>query len=167
MAMDALLGALVAKARNEQEKATAERLVAALAAIRADPVHVAPAVAADARDAYTALADAGFWAPGDADGELVRRYVRGAVPEDDMKLSIAPDTDAFARGEAMDRAYFLHVLATTPEAVLPPGKTLVSALALIREDARAEDAPAPAPTDLHAQVEQVVHRAFWDEVGAS
>ncbi|RDB24988.1 hypothetical protein Hypma_007850 [Hypsizygus marmoreus] len=55
----------------------------------------------------------------------------------------------------LNQAYFLHVLATDPAKVIPPGKSLLSMLAR---------APAPAaPSPLHAKVEKVVHKAFWDE----
>ncbi|KAF5380441.1 hypothetical protein D9615_004479 [Tricholomella constricta] len=55
----------------------------------------------------------------------------------------------------LNQAYFLHLLATDPGKAIPPGKSLLSMMA------RAPAAPEPSP--LHATVEKVVHKAFWDE----
>ncbi|GLB37493.1 putative T-complex protein 11 [Lyophyllum shimeji] len=56
---------------------------------------------------------------------------------------------------ALDQAYFMHILATDPAKVIPPGKSLISMMA---------HAPAaPDTSSLHARVEKVVHKAFWDE----
>ena len=64
--------------------------------------------------------------------------------------------------DILDRAYFLHVLATDPTRVLPPGKSLLSALS-----GPHASAPTGEPAaSLHDRVEDVVHRAFWDEVRA-
>ncbi|KAG6842187.1 hypothetical protein C0991_001680 [Blastosporella zonata] len=57
--------------------------------------------------------------------------------------------------ELLQQAFFLHALATEPARVLPPGKSLLAMMA------RAP--PIPQPSALHAQVEHVVHKAFWDE----
>jgi hypothetical protein len=60
----------------------------------------------------------------------------------------------------LNQAYFLHVLATDPAKLIPPGKSLLSMMA------RSEGAPVPdtAETALHDRVERVVHKAFWNEV---
>ncbi|KAG5353774.1 hypothetical protein C0989_002557 [Termitomyces sp. Mn162] len=57
--------------------------------------------------------------------------------------------------ELLQQAFFLHALATEPARVLPPHKSLLAMLA------RAPS--APPPSTLHARVERVVHKAFWDE----
>ncbi|KAF8070517.1 hypothetical protein FPV67DRAFT_1624142 [Lyophyllum atratum] len=57
--------------------------------------------------------------------------------------------------QLLNQAYMLHVVATDPAKVLPPGKSLLSVMA------RAP--PPPDPSPLHAKVEKVVHKAFWDE----
>jgi len=58
--------------------------------------------------------------------------------------------------QVLNQAYMLHVVATDPAKVLPPGKSLLSMMT------RAP--PPPDPSPLHAKVEKVVHKAFWDEV---
>ncbi|KAG5648507.1 hypothetical protein DXG03_003118 [Asterophora parasitica] len=57
--------------------------------------------------------------------------------------------------ELLQQAYFLHVLATDPAKLIPPGKSLLSLMARAPEP--------PPPSALHARVEQAVHNAFWDE----
>ncbi|KAG6903033.1 hypothetical protein C0995_007466 [Termitomyces sp. Mi166 len=55
----------------------------------------------------------------------------------------------------LEEAFFLHALATEPGRVLPPHKSLLAVMA---------HAPsAPQRSALHAHVEGVVHKAFWDE----
>ncbi|KAI6125732.1 hypothetical protein EV401DRAFT_1061128 [Pisolithus croceorrhizus] len=60
--------------------------------------------------------------------------------------------------EILDRTYFLHLLATDPEQVLPPGKSLLSTMS--RPHAVAEGDPKPS---LRHRVEHMMHKAFWDE----
>lgn len=62
--------------------------------------------------------------------------------------------------ETMNYTYFLHMLATEPDSVLPPGKSLLSALA------RSKSSTHAASSDLHSRVETMVHKAFWDEVNS-
>ncbi|GJE95857.1 hypothetical protein PsYK624_120480 [Phanerochaete sordida] len=56
----------------------------------------------------------------------------------------------------LNQAYYLHLLATEPDTVLPPGKSLLSTLSKPHADRQ-------APSVLHERVEDLVHRAFWDE----
>ncbi|KAG5639410.1 hypothetical protein H0H81_002942 [Sphagnurus paluster] len=56
---------------------------------------------------------------------------------------------------ALNQAYLLHVLATDPARVVPPGKSLLSMMP--RALPVAHDSP------LHVRVEELVHKAFWDE----
>ncbi|KAI6121534.1 hypothetical protein F5141DRAFT_1090968 [Pisolithus sp. B1] len=60
--------------------------------------------------------------------------------------------------EILDRTYFLHLLATDPEQVLPPGKSLLSIMS--RPHVVAEGDPKPT---LRRRVEHIMHKAFWDE----
>ncbi|KAH9944701.1 hypothetical protein B0H21DRAFT_877511 [Amylocystis lapponica] len=60
--------------------------------------------------------------------------------------------------DVLNNAYFLHMLATDPERVLPPGKSLLSALS--RPNSSTNDGEPPS---LHDRVEDIVHKAFWDE----
>jgi hypothetical protein len=60
----------------------------------------------------------------------------------------------------LNNAYFLHILATDPGQVLPPGKSLLSVMSRART---ADDTP---PT-LQSKVEDLAHKAFWEEVRTS
>lgn len=63
--------------------------------------------------------------------------------------------------DVLDHSFLLHLLATDPAQVLPPGKSLVSALSHPHvRNARSE---GELPT-LKDRVENIVHKAFWDEV---
>ena len=61
--------------------------------------------------------------------------------------------------DVLAHAYFLHVLATDAEKVLPPGKSLLS----VMSNPNSLTADSDAPT-LQSRVEDLVHKAFWDEV---
>jgi len=63
--------------------------------------------------------------------------------------------------QALNDVYFLHVLATDPEKVIPPGKSLLSLMG--RYHYPEQSTPDPS-TILHDRVEEAVHRAFWNEV---
>ncbi|KAG2132011.1 uncharacterized protein EDB93DRAFT_1177447 [Suillus bovinus] len=60
--------------------------------------------------------------------------------------------------EILNRTYFHHLLATDPKRVVPPGKSLVSMLSGSPKEG--EDARKPT---LRDKVEDLVHKAFWDE----
>ncbi|KAG1775344.1 hypothetical protein EV702DRAFT_439669 [Suillus placidus] len=60
--------------------------------------------------------------------------------------------------EILNRTYFHHLLATDPKRVVPPGKSLVSMLSGSPKEG--EDAGKPT---LRDKVEDLVHKAFWDE----
>ncbi|TFK44775.1 hypothetical protein BDQ12DRAFT_673556 [Crucibulum laeve] len=65
--------------------------------------------------------------------------------------------------QVLNEAYFLHLLATDPEKVIPPGKSLLSMMthARIEHDEGTEGPDKVA--QLTDRVKQVVHRAFWSE----
>lgn len=56
----------------------------------------------------------------------------------------------------------LHLLATRPESVLPPGKRITS----IFSDASAiqGDSSKSVKSPVEERVSEIVHKAFWDEV---
>lgn len=62
----------------------------------------------------------------------------------------------------LNDVYFLHVLATDPAKVLPPGKSLLSMM--VRSQHREQSTTQDPSTILHDRVEEAVHRAFWNEV---
>ncbi|KAH9858566.1 hypothetical protein C2E23DRAFT_717003 [Lenzites betulinus] len=62
--------------------------------------------------------------------------------------------------EALNQTFFLHLLATDPEQVLPPGKSLLSTMTSPRAQAREQDGDAPK---LEGRVHDLVHKAFWEE----
>ncbi|KAJ7188148.1 hypothetical protein C8R46DRAFT_879217 [Mycena filopes] len=55
-------------------------------------------------------------------------------------------------------SYFLHLLATEPETVIPEGKSLLSMM--VQSPLRRAD---PEPAALHNRVEQAIHSAFWNQ----
>jgi hypothetical protein len=61
--------------------------------------------------------------------------------------------------DILNQTYFLHLLATDPKQVVPPGKSLISMMSRSRKEGE-ED----AKHTLHDTVEDLVHKAFWDEV---
>lgn len=66
---------------------------------------------------------------------------------------------------ALNQAYLLHHLATDPESVLPPGKTLLSMLAHAQVGLPNEPpGRGDQDTALLDRVKEVAHKAFWTEV---
>ena len=66
--------------------------------------------------------------------------------------------------EALNQTFFLHLLVTDPQRVLPPGKSLVSMLSAPRSNATAQ---GEQTAQLEARVKDMVHSAFWKEVRTS
>lgn len=62
--------------------------------------------------------------------------------------------------EVLNYSYFLHLLVTDPDRVLPLGKSLLSVMAK-PHTMRREEGELPKLKD---RVHDVVHKAFWDEV---
>ncbi|KAI9572173.1 hypothetical protein HD554DRAFT_2067588 [Boletus coccyginus] len=60
--------------------------------------------------------------------------------------------------DVLNNAYFLHILATDPAQILPPGKSLLSVMSRARSTADGDAKPT-----LHSKVEDIAHKAFWDE----
>ncbi|KAI0256132.1 hypothetical protein BJV78DRAFT_1273064 [Lactifluus subvellereus] len=61
--------------------------------------------------------------------------------------------------DLLNQAYFLHILANDPSKELPPGKSLLSVLSRPHARQRRDDEPAA----LQQKVEEMIHKAFWDE----
>ena len=61
--------------------------------------------------------------------------------------------------DIMNNAYFLHILATDPTRVLPPGKSFLSVMSRSHTSTEGDTKPT-----LHSKVEDLAHKAFWDEV---
>ncbi|KAL4250737.1 TCP11 family protein [Abortiporus biennis] len=59
--------------------------------------------------------------------------------------------------DLLNQAYFLHILATDPHKVLPPGKSLVSMM--LRPNVESH----PDNSVLKERVEGLLFKAFWDE----
>ena len=66
--------------------------------------------------------------------------------------------------QTLNHAFFLHLLATDPDRVLPPGKSLLSMMSAPRS--RVETEPGEIPK-LEERVKDLVHGAFWREVRSS
>ena len=60
--------------------------------------------------------------------------------------------------DSFNEAHFMHILATNPSTVLPPGKSLISVLSKPRAESERNK------SGIEKQVESLVHAAFWDEV---
>lgn len=73
--------------------------------------------------------------------------------------------------EALNQTYFLHLLVTQPEKVVPPGKSLLSMMthanyAAVDENVNDSDKHSNAEANqqvIEKKVQEVVHRAFWNE----
>ncbi|KAJ3528840.1 hypothetical protein NMY22_g9248 [Coprinellus aureogranulatus] len=63
--------------------------------------------------------------------------------------------------ESLNQVYFLHLLATEPERVIPPGKTLLSMM--IHSRMNTEKNKGDQAGNLLERVQEVAHRAFWNE----
>lgn len=63
--------------------------------------------------------------------------------------------------DMLNHVYFMHLLATDPSKVLPPGKSLLSVMS--RAHTQQYRAEGEQPT-LKDRVEDIVHKAFWSEV---
>ena len=62
--------------------------------------------------------------------------------------------------DLLNQTYFLHLLANDPSKVLPPGKSLLSVLSRPNVQQKRDD----EPPRLQDKVEEMIHKAFWDEV---
>ncbi|KAF7376220.1 hypothetical protein MSAN_00037100 [Mycena sanguinolenta] len=62
--------------------------------------------------------------------------------------------------QILNQTYFLHLLATEPEIVIPDGKSLLSMMAHSRLKPQATPQPV---AQLHERVENAVHAAFWSQ----
>ncbi|KAM5543203.1 hypothetical protein V8D89_003077 [Ganoderma adspersum] len=61
--------------------------------------------------------------------------------------------------QILNQTFFLHLLATDPQRVLPPGKSLLSMMSAPRSDMHADESQAK----LEERVKDMVHNAFWKE----
>jgi hypothetical protein len=64
---------------------------------------------------------------------------------------------------AVNHAYFLHLLATNPKHVVPPGKSLISIVTHEKLGDGWRDNRDPK-AKLQQRVAQTMHAAFWDSV---
>ncbi|KAJ7251514.1 hypothetical protein B0H12DRAFT_1119337 [Mycena haematopus] len=62
--------------------------------------------------------------------------------------------------QVLNQTYFLHLLATEPEIVVPDGKSLLSMMA--HSHLKSQATPEPV-AQLHERVENAVHGAFWSQ----
>ena len=66
--------------------------------------------------------------------------------------------------QTLNQIFFLHLLATDPDRVLPPGKSLLSMMSGPTTNSHPHEGELPK---LEDRVKDVVHRAFWNEVRPS
>lgn len=103
--------------------------------------------------------------------QATQPFVTSAAESEGFSIAVSPPQGFTSRvvsndalvlpvelAEILDRTYFLHLLATDPERVLPPGKSLLSIMS--RPHVVTEGDPKPT---LRHRVEHMMHKAFWDE----
>jgi hypothetical protein len=87
------------------------------------------------------------------------------IPRPPINVPTLPSVDATALplelASMLNHTYLLRLLVTDPTKVLPPGKSLLSVLSRPHSDNIRADGSVPT---LHNKVEDMVHKAFWDEV---
>ncbi|KII92090.1 hypothetical protein PLICRDRAFT_36878 [Plicaturopsis crispa FD-325 SS-3] len=83
-----------------------------------------------------------------------------SAPQFPALPSVNPTVLPLELVEVLNHTYFLHLLATDPSKVLPPGKSL---LAMMSRSHIQGDRPHDTPPSLQEKVEDMVHQAFWDE----
>jgi hypothetical protein len=87
------------------------------------------------------------------------------IPEDLKNSSILNSIDPLVLPrelvDILNQTYFLHILGTDPTKVLPPGKSLLSVLSRPHFTNGRAEGSSPS---LHDKVEDMVHKAFWNEV---
>ncbi|KAI0661102.1 hypothetical protein C8Q70DRAFT_1130498 [Cubamyces menziesii] len=62
--------------------------------------------------------------------------------------------------QALNHTFFLHLLATDPERVLPPGKSPLSIMTSPRAHARKQEGEQ---AKVEGRIREHMHKAFWDE----
>ncbi len=88
-------------------------------------------------------------------------HVPPLIPPHPLLRSLPPLTHLPADLlDLLNQTYFLHLLANDPSKVLPPGKSLLSVLSRPSIRQKRDD----EPPSLHDKVEEMIHKAFWDEV---
>jgi hypothetical protein len=87
------------------------------------------------------------------------------VPPDSTNSSLFKSFDTLLLPQELvdilNHTYFLHILATEPTKVLSPGKSLISVLSRPHSANGRIEGSSPS---LHDKVEDMVHKAFWNEV---
>ncbi|KAH9940447.1 uncharacterized protein BXZ73DRAFT_42923 [Epithele typhae] len=62
--------------------------------------------------------------------------------------------------QALNQVFFLHILATDPDRVLPPGKSLLSVISAPQANSQQRHDELPK---LEERVKDVIHKEFWKE----
>lgn len=92
-------------------------------------------------------------------------------PSTNHSVSAPASQLPFELVEALNQTYFLHLLVTQPEKVIPPGKSLLSMMTHANYVASEEDEQNRDKLDqakaerqvIERKVKEVAHRAFWNE----
>ena len=100
--------------------------------------------------------------------------IRRPLPGPSSKPPGLEDADAeFALEEEINEVFFFHTLATVPEEIIPPGKSLRSAITRSEGRSLFDDTPPSSSSSsaeakknpsLQQKISEIVHKAFWDEV---
>lgn len=80
------------------------------------------------------------------------------LPESTLSPAVALPVELF---QTINHTFFLHLLSTDPERVLPPGKSLLSMMSAPRANSQPQEGELP---NLEDRVKDMAHKAFWKEV---
>jgi hypothetical protein len=141
-----------------------------------DDIHGGPVDWSSLREDFEVLMQRGIWKKTEDNQRLLNQL--------EAMLTSAPSTSDIAPGfsiihpspsmdppmtdatflppdvvEYINVTLFLHLLATNPAKVLPPGKSLLSVMTRPRTRSHADE----ETSTLQERVSDAVHKAFWDE----
>ncbi|KAH9924481.1 uncharacterized protein B0H18DRAFT_1095137 [Fomitopsis serialis] len=187
-----LVSRLQALGREHPANDTVKDAIALLSKVDLNDLHARStawhAIEAD----VNTLARTGVWAPSQEDEELLeqlRTSLSGTWPP--QNLASSPNAQQSAQRysvvtpppisaplfpptagvttilptglvEVLNYSYFLHLLVTDQDRVLPPGKSLLSVMS--KPGAMGHGGADGELPHLKDRIQDVVHKAFWDEV---
>jgi hypothetical protein len=188
--MNAVIDELKGKAKNHPHNKLIEDTIIHLLDLQRSVISRKPQSVSwdDIERDFDLLAAEGLWEKSEKVLEGLRSYMEGLddpVPldasrtathheGDNITVVIPPNSTTSSLFKSIDtlvlpqelvdilnHTYFLHTLATEPTKVLPPGKSLLSVLSHAHSANGRTEGSAPS---LQNRVEDMVHKAFWNEV---
>ncbi|KAH7913134.1 T-complex protein 11-domain-containing protein [Hygrophoropsis aurantiaca] len=193
--MDAIILRLSSKAEDYPDDSLLRETISLLSDLRRNPEEARKASWNTLKTNLGILQDKGIWEQSEESDKLLEALKQSAddILLDDTKTSTSqPENNLKWEGERfsitipptstqspllpsnnpvvlplelvqiLNHAYFLHLLATDPQQVLPTGKSLLSVMSRPHDEPDVTSKPS-----LRNRVEDIVHRAFWDEATES